>query len=147
MACSVGKDEHREWDPGEDGVDRRWPTALPLAVRSRWSGVRVAINNSRRNSTQMRQNQVEKKPNPPLKIICAPRFVPSPMRWFGGLTHSVLAGLGVTYFSDLIHIPCQKHVREALNHPVGFGLADYNNSELCVLCVVYLNGFESIRRG
>lgn len=30
VASSAGKDEHRERDPGEDGVDRRWLTALPL---------------------------------------------------------------------------------------------------------------------
>lgn len=60
---------------------------------------------------------------------------------------ALLASLGVTYFSDLIHVPHQKHVKQLLNHPVDFGLSDCNNSQLCILCVICLNGFESIRKG
>lgn len=60
--------------------------------------------------------------------------------------HTLLASLGVTYFSDVIHVPKEKHVKEVLNHPVDFGPLDCNNSQLCILCMVCLNGFVRRRR-
>lgn len=49
VACSAGKDEYRERDLGEAGVDRRWPTELLLQCTAKRQGIRAALNNSRRN--------------------------------------------------------------------------------------------------
>lgn len=38
-ACSAGKDEYRERDLGEGGVDRRWPTELPLQCTAKHQGI------------------------------------------------------------------------------------------------------------
>lgn len=39
VACSAGKDEYRERDLREAGVDRRWPTELPLQCTAKRQGI------------------------------------------------------------------------------------------------------------
>lgn len=124
-----------------------------IAVHCKWSENRAALNNFKRKflETQMKQYQMGKKnptQNTPKNHLCA-QIDNMYHRSCSGLVvwcTAVLASLGVTYFSELIHIPHQKHIRELVNHPVDFGLSSCNNAQLCILCEVCLNCFESIRK-